>query len=119
MACFRLAIIFRLTIPIPILAPVQGGPVDCIGGPVDPFTGRLETPPHPLEKNDWKIVGLFWAIFTQITKGKVIGKNTKILMAIFGNFMVKMYLNNICNSLIDFLLYFRIIKSRFHYFRSP
>ena len=36
---------------------------------------------------------------------KIIGKNTIIMMAMFGHFMVKLYLNNIFNILIDFFCF--------------
>ena len=43
-----------------------------------------------------------------------------IMMAIFGSFMVKMYLNDALNSFIDFLLpQIGIIKSRLHSFKGP
>ena len=51
------------------------------------------------------------------------GKSWKILaiiiMAFFGNFIVKLHLNNILMAQLIFPLHFGLIKSRFHYFRSP
>ena len=50
---------------------------------------------------------------------KIIGGITKIMIAIFCHFMVKMYLDNTLNSFIDFPRHSGTIKSRFHYFRGP
>ena len=52
--------------------------------------------------------GMFF-VFTNVENRKIIGKSWKIMaiiiMAFFGHFMVKLYLNNIFNGLIDFFCF--------------
>ena len=61
-----------------------------------------------LQHTIWKIradLGSIWRYRnrekTQVKHKKIIGKNTIIIMALFGHCMVKLYLNNGFNGLID------------------
>ena len=72
----------------------------------------IAAPPN----NPPSIYGKLWKIMENYRKSWKI--MAIIIIAFFGHFMVKLYLNNIFNGLIDFFCFiFGLIKSRFHYFK--
>ena len=64
---------------------------------------RIDGYDHRSTMDVHKSVKPSWIRKSQENHRKIIGNNMVIIMAIFGHFMVKLYLNNRFNGLIDFV----------------